>query len=254
MKGMEGVRLHKPDVANEKEGVGKPKPDEGKHSECGTSRNADKKRKMILMSESESSGSYEAGNGDEDEDVDLAAQNFGLNTGHPARRYSRQKQIVSYCESENEDNDFVNLAKSSNGIKLSAASEEVVKELDPELLNYLRPEFSDFDKDRAESCFAVNQVWAVYDRRDVMPRNYARIKNVFSPGFKLQITWLEPDPGDESEDLCDVDLPVACGKFMNGRSKEIQGIEDHLMFSHQISYIKTASRSSCLIYPKRGET
>ncbi|KAK1582080.1 hypothetical protein Q3G72_011654 [Acer saccharum] len=250
MKGMEGVRMHKPDVENEKEGVGKPKPDEGKPSECGTSRNADKKRK--IMSEGESSGSYEAGNGDEDEDVDLAAQNFGLITGHPTRRYSGQKQNVPYCERKSEDSDFVNPPKWSNGSKLSTASEEEVKELDLELIKYPNPDFSDFDKDRAESCFAVNQVWATYDACDAMPRCYARIKKVFSPGFKLQITWLEPDPDDDGEnDWCNVELPVACGKFTNGIS---EGNEDLLIFSHQVSFIRDAGRNSCLIYPKRGET
>ncbi|KAK1581834.1 hypothetical protein Q3G72_009465 [Acer saccharum] len=142
--------------------------------------------------------------------------------------------------------------EAGNGSKLSNASEEEVKEVNPELLDYPDPEFSDFDKDRAESCFAVNQVWAIYDTCDVMPRMYARIKKVFSPGFKLQITWLDPDPDDEGEnDWCDVDLPVACGKFTNGRS---EGNEDLLMFSHQVSFIRGAGRNSCLIYPKRGET
>ncbi|KAK4849866.1 hypothetical protein QYF36_001524 [Acer negundo] len=245
MKGKESVRMHKTDVSNGKEGVGKPKPDGGKPSECGTSRNADKKRK--IMSEGESSGSHESGNGDEDVDVDLAAQNFCLNTGHPTRRYSGQKQNVSYLE-----RDFVNPPKWSNGSKPSNASEEVVKELDPELLKYPDPDFSDFDKDRAESCFAVNQVWAIYDTCDGMPRYYARIKKVFSPGFKLQITWLDPVPDDEGENHWrDVDLPVACGKFKNGST---EGYEDIRMFSHQVSFIRGAGRNPCLIYPKRGVT
>ncbi|KAK2640700.1 hypothetical protein Ddye_028495 [Dipteronia dyeriana] len=236
MKGKEGVRMRKPVVSNGTEGVGKPKPDGGKPREFGTSRSADKKRKR--KSEGESSESYE------DED--------GLNTGHPTRRSSRQKHNVSYSENKNEEDDFVNPPNWSNGSKPSDASEEEVKELDPELLKYPDPEFSDFDKDRAESCFAVNQVWAIYDTCDGMPRYYARIKKVFSPGFKLQITWLEPDPDDEGEnDWCDVDLPVACGKFTNGKS---EGNEDLLMFSHQVSFIRGAGRNSCLIYPKRGET
>ncbi|KAL5768383.1 hypothetical protein ACOSP7_014935 [Xanthoceras sorbifolium] len=249
----EGVRMHKPDVANGKEGVGKPKPDGGKPTEWGTSRNSDKKRKR--KSDGESSESYDAGNGDEDD----PAHDFGLNTGHPTRRSSRQKQNVFYNENKNEDDDFVSPAKRSNGGKPSDASEEEVKEASsgeckakPEILEYPDPEFSDFDKDKEENCFAVNQVWAIYDTCDGMPRYYARIKKVFSPSFKLQITWLEPDPDDESEnDWCDVDLPVACGKFMNGSS---EGTEDRLMFSHQISCIRGAGRSSYLIYPKKGET
>ncbi|KAK0599364.1 hypothetical protein LWI29_004654 [Acer saccharum] len=141
--------------------------------------------------------------------------------------------------------------EAGNGSKLSNASEEEVKEVDPEQLDYPDPEFSDFDKDRAESCFAVNQVWSIYDSCDGLPRYYARIKKVFSPGFKLQITWLDPDPDDEGENhWCDVDLPIACGKFTNGISIETED----LMFSHQISSMKSAGRSSYLIYPKRGET
>ncbi|KAK1583057.1 hypothetical protein Q3G72_020663 [Acer saccharum] len=172
---------------NEKEAVGKP-------SECGTSRNADKKRKR------KSEESYEDGNGSE----------------------------------------------------LSNTSEEEEEEVD---LGYPDPEFSDFGKDRAENCFAANQVWAIHDRRDVMPRIYGRIKKVFLPRFKIQFTWLLPDPDDESEkDWFGVNLPVACGKFMNGIYQETENIR---IFSHQISEIssmKRAGRSSYLIYPKSGET
>ncbi|KAK4850251.1 hypothetical protein QYF36_005141 [Acer negundo] len=132
---------------NGKEAVGKP-------SECGTSRNADKKRKR--KSEGGSSESYEAGNGSE----------------------------------------------------LSNASEEELEEVDPYLLYYPLPEFSDFAKDRAENCFAANQVWAIYDSCNIMPRKYVRIKKVYSHRFKIQFTWLLPDPDEESEknwfgvDLC----------------------------------------------------
>ncbi|KAK4851362.1 hypothetical protein QYF36_014507 [Acer negundo] len=143
--------------AEDKAGGGNRKEAVGKPSECGTSRNADKKRKR--MPNGESSESYEADNGDEHEDVDLAAHNFGLNTGHPTRRNSRQKQNVSYCKSKNEDNDFVNPAKSSNGIKLSNASEEEEKEVDPELLNYPGPEFN------RSSCLIYpkkGEIWALF--------------------------------------------------------------------------------------------
>ncbi|KAJ0080618.1 hypothetical protein Patl1_23438 [Pistacia atlantica] len=121
----------------------------------------------------------------------------------------------------------------------------------PGVIEYPDADFTDFDKDKTENCFAVNQVWAIYDTWDGMPRFYARIKKVFSPGFKLRITWLEPDPDDENEIVwCDADLPVACGKFINGSSEET---EDLLMFSHQITLIKGVGRRY-LIYPKVGET
>ncbi|KAI8012670.1 hypothetical protein LOK49_LG06G03184 [Camellia lanceoleosa] len=82
---------------------------------------------------------------------------------------------------------------------------------DPEIYEYPDPDFSDFDKDRKQECFAVGQTWAVYDTLDAMPRFYARIKKVFSPGFRLKITWLEPDPDDEDEiKWVEKGLPVSC--------------------------------------------
>ncbi|KAL1341597.1 hypothetical protein HN51_028120 [Arachis hypogaea] len=112
-------------------------------------------------------------------------------------------------------------------------------------------EFNNFEKHKAEECFAVNQFWAIYDPADAMPRFYALIKKVFSP-FKLVITWLEPDPGNESEiDWHNADLPVACGKF---RLCGSQNTTDACMFSHQIGCLKGSARGSYLIYPKKGET
>ncbi|KAG2727248.1 hypothetical protein I3760_01G149800 [Carya illinoinensis] len=70
---------------------------------------------------------------------------------------------------------------------------------DPEYLQYPDPDFNDFDNDRKQECFAIGQIWAVYDNLDGMPRFYARIKKVLSPEFKLRITWLEPEPDDENE-------------------------------------------------------
>lgn len=113
------------------------------------------------------------------------------------------------------------------------------------------PEFSDFDKDKAESCFAADQIWAIYDPVDGMPRYYARIRKVFSPGFRLKITWLEADPVNEAEiDWCDKELPVACGKYVLGNSQTV----DHGMFSHQMQCIKGSGRNTYVVYPRKGET
>ncbi|MED6147022.1 hypothetical protein PIB30_040130 [Stylosanthes scabra] len=112
-------------------------------------------------------------------------------------------------------------------------------------------EFNNFDKHKAEDCFAVNQLWALYVPDDAMPRYYVFIKKVFSP-FKLLITWLEPDPDNEDEIAWhSSDLPVACGKF---RVSSSQNIRDCTTFSHQIGYLKGSRRGSYLIYPKKGET
>ncbi|KAK8712943.1 hypothetical protein V6N13_148171 [Hibiscus sabdariffa] len=121
----------------------------------------------------------------------------------------------------------------------------------PQEIEYPEPEFSDFEKQRAENCFAVNQVWAMYDTLDGMPRFYAWINKVFNPGFKLQITWLEPYPDEKLEqnwvDLC---LPVCCGKYYSGYTETCV---DRLMFSHRIDPIKSFGKCF-LVYPKKGET
>lgn len=113
------------------------------------------------------------------------------------------------------------------------------------------PDFSDFEKDKAENCFAADQFWAIFDNSDSMPRYYALVRKVFSP-FKLQITWLEPDPDDEGEiDWHDAGLPVGCGKFKLGHS---QRTRDRAMFSHQMHCIKGSGKRSYLVFPKKGET
>uniref|UniRef100_A0A5B7BZE2 J domain-containing protein n=1 Tax=Davidia involucrata TaxID=16924 RepID=A0A5B7BZE2_DAVIN len=137
-----------------------------------------------------------------------------------------------------------------NGESSSNASPGKAKE--PETYEYPDPDFSDFDKDRKEDCFAVGQTWAVYDTLDAMPRFYARIRKVFSPGFKLRITWLEPDPDDEDEiKWVEEGLPVSCGKFKHGNS---ENTEDHPMFSHLVYWEKGSRRDTYKIYPIKGET
>ncbi|OMO90937.1 hypothetical protein CCACVL1_07254 [Corchorus capsularis] len=128
---------------------------------------------------------------------------------------------------------------------------QVDEDQSPRVLEYPDPEFSDFEKHRAENCFAVDQVWAVYDTLDGMPRFYARVKKVFTPGFRLRITWLEPKPDEECEkNWIELGLPTSCGKYCNGSS---QGCKDRLMFSHRIDPIKPSGKRF-LVHPQKGET
>ncbi|CAL5075935.1 unnamed protein product [Urochloa decumbens] len=112
-------------------------------------------------------------------------------------------------------------------------------------------DFYDFEKNRDADRFAVDQIWAIYDDPDGMPRYYARIKQIYSPNFMLRFTWLEHDP------LCDFEkawsskeLPVACGSFRVGGTHLT---EDTKMFSHVVSWTKGKKRNSYEIYPKKGE-
>ncbi|CAJ1941116.1 unnamed protein product [Sphenostylis stenocarpa] len=112
-------------------------------------------------------------------------------------------------------------------------------------------EFSDFDKDKKKECFAAGQIWAVYDTAEGMPRFYALIRKVLSPGFKLQITWFESHPDWKDEiNWVNEELPVACGKYKLGDSDVT---EDHLMFSHLVLCEKI-SRNTFKVYPRKGET
>lgn len=112
-------------------------------------------------------------------------------------------------------------------------------------------EFSNFDKDKEEDCFAADQIWAVYDTIDSMPRFYAQIRKVYSSGFRLRITWLEADPENDLErGWAEEGLPVACGRFKRGATEETN---DRLMFSHQMAVEKGRKRFSFVVYPKRGE-
>ncbi|XP_010546655.1 PREDICTED: uncharacterized protein LOC104818668 [Tarenaya hassleriana] len=125
--------------------------------------------------------------------------------------------------------------------KVSEASKE-----NPKSEEYPDPEFSNFDEQKGE--FAVNQLWALYDPRDGMPRFYAQISEVSTSPLKLQMAWLEPLPVKRNSKN-EIDIPIACGVFKSG---EMEETGDLLMFSHQMHCNRQGSRS--FIYPKKGET
>ncbi|XP_061367940.1 uncharacterized protein LOC133310960 [Gastrolobium bilobum] len=196
---------------------------------------------------------------------------------HP-RRSTRQKHQVSYEENAS-DNDEVkrnhlyseeNLLNRNKETKKVRGKEAVgdSKHVDetsehpspysvskaanhPNIYVYPDAEFSDFGKDRKKECFAAGQTWAIYDTAEGMPRFYALIRKVLSPGFKLRITWFEPSPDDDDEiNWVNEELPVACGKYKLGGTDTT---EDYLMFSHLILSEKIG-RNTFKVYPKKGET
>jgi hypothetical protein len=117
---------------------------------------------------------------------------------------------------------------------------------------YPDPEFCNFDQFRDVNLFAVDQIWALYDDHDAMPRFYARIKHVYTNNFRVRFTWLEHDAvNDEEDKWTDNKLPVACGNFTLGNT-EVS--EDPLMFSHIVSsWAKGRKRGSYVIHPSKGE-
>ncbi|KAK8954766.1 hypothetical protein KSP39_PZI002746 [Platanthera zijinensis] len=116
--------------------------------------------------------------------------------------------------------------------------------------SYPDPEFNNFDTYRDQSKFAVNQIWAVYDDDDGMPRYYALIQKVFAPGFKLKYTWLEYNPTSLAEkSWAKAQLPAACGNFKTGK---VCSTTCQLMFSHLV-FGERGRGSTYDIFPKRGE-
>ncbi|WVZ82616.1 hypothetical protein U9M48_029864 [Paspalum notatum var. saurae] len=116
---------------------------------------------------------------------------------------------------------------------------------------YPDPEFFNFDRCREANLFTVDQIWALYDDLDAMPRYYARIRRVDTTDFRVQFTWLEHDAANDDEDKwTDNELPVACGNFALGKT-EVS--EKRLMFSHIVSWAKGRKRGSYVIHPRKGE-
>ncbi|KAJ4722265.1 DnaJ domain containing protein [Melia azedarach] len=153
---------------------------------------------------------------------------------------------------EEQKSSFANDCKKGSGTVADGTPDSNSESTEePEFYDYPDQDFHDFDKDRKEECFRANQTWAIYDTLDAMPRFYARIRKVFPSGFKLRITWLEPDPDDEKEiEWVNKGLPLACGKFKHGNS---ENTENHLMFSHLVSFEKGRRRDTYKIYPKKGQ-
>ncbi|MCL7049085.1 hypothetical protein MKW94_002106 [Papaver nudicaule] len=204
-------------------------------------------------------------------------QNSGMNSGRATRSASRKKHeenirdgndIASESWREtttiNEPGDKVEKSESRvpleestpgrNAENCKKNGEEISVDVDnneePVDVDVPDPDFYDFDKDRSEDCFAVDQMWAIFDDVDGMPRFYARIKKVHSP-FKVDITWLDFVARDEDETAWRRNrLPVACGKF---KHEKTDTIEDICIFSHRIVWEKGV-RNSCTIYPRKGET
>ncbi|XP_026441712.1 uncharacterized protein LOC113340875 [Papaver somniferum] len=90
----------------------------------------------------------------------------------------------------------------------------------PEPVAVADSDFYDFDRHRSEECFAVDQMWAIFDDLDD------------------ETAWKRSG------------LPVACGVFKHEKTHTIEGVST---FSHKIVWQKGA-RNTYKIYPRKGET
>ncbi|KAL2482611.1 DNAJ heat shock N-terminal domain-containing protein [Forsythia ovata] len=130
--------------------------------------------------------------------------------------------------------------------ELNANVEETV------LMSVPDANFCNFDKDRGEASFSDNQVWALYDDDDGMPRYYALIRNVMSrKPFKMQISWLNSKGTTEFGSLNWVSSGFAktCGYFKVGKPEVSKSLSS---FSHQLKWRK-GPRGAIQIFPAKGD-
>ncbi|XP_019198387.1 PREDICTED: uncharacterized protein LOC109192269 [Ipomoea nil] len=113
-------------------------------------------------------------------------------------------------------------------------------------------DFHDFDKDRIESSFAENQVWAAYDNDDGMPRYYAMIRKVISKSpFKTSISWLNSKSNSELGPMKWIlsGFPKTSGDFWIGKSVVCSSLNT---FSHKVKWTK-GLRGVIQIFPSKGD-
>ncbi|KAF7833987.1 meiotically up-regulated gene 184 protein-like [Senna tora] len=114
------------------------------------------------------------------------------------------------------------------------------------------PDFHDFDSDRTEEAFGPNQVWAVYDDDDGMPRYYVLIHDVISvKPLKMKISWLNSKSNDELEPIAWVScgFPKTCGDFRTGKHEFFASLNS---FSHRVNW-KKGARGVVHVYPKKDQ-
>ncbi|KAL1301348.1 hypothetical protein HN51_045986 [Arachis hypogaea] len=120
------------------------------------------------------------------------------------------------------------------------------------LMSVPDPDFHDFDGDRIENAFGANQVWAVYDEDDGMPRYYALIHDVISKKpFNMRISWLNSKTNDELAPIEWVSsgFPKTSGDFRISKHVVYNSLNS---FSHKVQWTKGA-RGIVHIYPKKGD-
>jgi hypothetical protein len=113
------------------------------------------------------------------------------------------------------------------------------------------PDIFNFETYRDANRFAVGQIWALYDKLDVMPRFYARIMHFDAHNHKIHLTWLEHEAtNEEEENWTNKKLPIACGSFR--LQPTVDTSQDRFMFSHIVAWTKGKKGNSYDIYPNKG--
>ncbi|CAN1258334.1 DnaJ homolog subfamily B member 12 [Linum perenne] len=123
---------------------------------------------------------------------------------------------------------------------------------DTMFIDVLDPHFHNFDKDRTETCFGENQVWAAYDSGEGFPRHYAKIDNVISlDPLKLRISWLTSKANSNFDplDWISSSFSKSWGEFQVGRREIYRSL---YCFSHKVRWTRGID-GSVHIYPRKGD-
>ncbi|PUZ53219.1 hypothetical protein GQ55_5G035900 [Panicum hallii var. hallii] len=106
--------------------------------------------------------------------------------------------------------------------------------------------------DHSESSFQNDQVWAMYDEEDGMPRYYALIRKVLSTHpFKARLAYLKANDCNEfgSSNWISYGYSKTCGEFKVGASR---GTDQVNIFSHKVKCDKGPG-GIIRIFPKKGD-
>uniref|UniRef100_A0A0E0J3I8 DUF3444 domain-containing protein n=1 Tax=Oryza nivara TaxID=4536 RepID=A0A0E0J3I8_ORYNI len=109
--------------------------------------------------------------------------------------------------------------------------------------------FCDIGKFRDINRIEVDQIWALYDDHDFIPRVYARIDHIDISNLKVQFTWLEHKAMNAQEaKWSDEELPVARGSFCLGETCIVEGLLELDTSAHLSSELDSTFLSIALTH------
>lgn len=159
----------------------------------------------------------------------------------------------SFTESQEIKEDKAeDLVRRENGVSESSCVNKNAETVEAMSINVLDADFYDFDKNRDETSFGENQVWAAYDNDDGMPRFYAMIHRIISLSpFKMQIRWLNSNTNSELGPLNWVasGFTKTCGEYRLGKHEVYGSVNS---FSHKVRCTK-GSHGVIHVYPRKGD-
>uniref|UniRef100_A0A251TWJ1 Putative dnaJ domain-containing protein n=1 Tax=Helianthus annuus TaxID=4232 RepID=A0A251TWJ1_HELAN len=101
---------------------------------------------------------------------------------------------------------------------------------EPEFVDCPEQDFTNFDKDKEEHCFAVGQIWACYDSVDAMPRFYAQIRKkgeIWAIYKDWDMKW-SMDPENHTKYKFDIGEIVEAACFRDQSGQELVIIRFHV--------------------------